>query len=93
MTKILPIKYRSYIDRIKSPLMGNHKTCEHDPIEISDSEIKVFIQRWLFDENYHYVLIYYKNELWLVEKDSSTSYCKKLINYHPLENLFSNKKI
>lgn len=86
MTKMLPVRYKSYIDRIK-PL-----STTYIPIEMDDEKIKEYIHQWLFVDKYDYVLIFYKNELWLTESDdrNSESYCKKKIEYHPLQRVFVN---
>jgi len=86
MTKMLPVRYKSYIDRVKQP------STIHIPIETDDEKIKEFIHQWLFVDKYDYVLIFYKNELWLTETDNrnSESYCKKKIEYHPLQTMFAN---
>lgn len=82
MTKMLPVRYKSYIDRVKST------TTFEIPVEVQDEQIKEYINRWLFQDKYNYILIFYKNELWMVELDSSNTYCKKRIDYHPLKHLF-----
>lgn len=83
MTKMLPVKYKSYLDRVKQTSVIEF------PIEVDDEKIKEYINQWLFVDNYQYVLIFYKNELWLVESDTINSYCKKRIEYHPLQKLFN----
>lgn len=78
--KLLPIRHRNYFDYIRNELDNYHVIEIHDKNDIRNHIIKQLFEVTSND----YLLVYYDNQLFVVEKDSDRSYCKKVINHHPL---------
>ena len=85
ISKILPIKYLSYFDTVKGvfDVSKNENVIE---IESSD-KIRETIVSLLFSDGpktVDYLLVTFEDKMFVVERDSISSYCKRVITYHPL---------
>ena len=85
VSKILPIRYLGYFDTVRGKF---DVASEIAAIEIDSSDgIKTAIVNILFAEGpkaVDYLLVTFSDQMFVVERDSPTSYCKRLVTYHPL---------
>lgn len=93
VAKILPIRRTGYFDTVRGDFCPAAKSV---PIEIhEESKIKETIINILFSDGPRtadYLLVSFDGRVYLVERDSETSYCKREITYHPLiDKLKSNE--
>lgn len=85
VSKILPIRLLGYFDTIR----GEYDvTNDVNVIELGDVDlIKPAIINLLFSDGpkmVDYLLVTFAEQMFVVERDGPTSYCKRLVSYHPL---------
>jgi hypothetical protein len=93
IARILPVRHTNYFDTIRGDFCPAVKSV---PIDIhEESKIKETIISILFNDGPRtadYLLVSFDSKVYLVERDSDTSYCKREITYHPLiDKLKSNE--
>jgi hypothetical protein len=85
VAKILPVRYLGYFDARKGVF---DVTKDTSAIELDDAnQIKNHIVGLLFAEGpktVDYLLVTYDTKMYVVERDSDKSYCKREVTYHPL---------
>ena len=83
--KIAPVKYNSHFDWVKGK--SSHIP-DVNVIELEDVQlIKENIIDLLFKKMFNYLLVSFGTSVFVVERDSPTTYCKREVTYHPLMEL------
>lgn len=83
--KIAPVKYNNHFDWVKGK--SSHIP-EVKVIELEDVKlVKENIIDLLFKNTFNYLLVSFGTSVFVVERDSPTTYCKREVTYHPLMEL------
>jgi hypothetical protein len=82
--KLLPVRYPRYVD-VSQKRAGSFVPITID--ETIENELKNKLSGLLFKDGYDYVIFRLTGNLYIVEKNTDSSYTYRVIGYHPFQDL------